>query len=166
MSLYYLTSNDFSVTEGQLQCKHARNEFILMFFFSPDCQYCKPIMSLIQQLVRGLQGCKFALINVRENYMISQMSRNTNTPITYVPLLMLYYGGKPYQKFSAAPSLANLQTFILNAANQVKTQFATKPPEKEVPAYTVGIPYCDEDSGVCYLNFDSAYKSAGAAATR
>lgn len=161
MSVYFLTSDDFEVKEGQLTYKNVRQELTLIFFYSTDCPHCKPILPLIKMLATKLHGCKYALINVKENYSTISKSKTTSTPITYVPVVFLYFGGRPFQKFNSKYSFEGLRDFIIEASTNIKSSFSkqtqTATSGKDTPAFTTGTPYCDEDSGVCYLDFDKAY---------
>ena len=172
MSIYYLREQDFEVQQGHLCCNNVK-DLTLVFYSSPDCPNCGPIMPIIQQLSRTVQGCGFGVVNIKQNYNLSLKSRQTSTPITYVPYTILYHKGVPYQQFKNTYTLENLQKFIVNAANQIKAKGQGQgqgqqqsnstqpipPAEKAVPPYTIGVPYCDEESGVCYLNFDKAYQA-------
>ena len=40
------------------------------------------------------------MINVMRNKQVVNNSRNTITPITYVPYILLYWNGKPYMKYN------------------------------------------------------------------
>lgn len=162
MSVYFLGSNDFDIVDGQLFYKNAKPELTLILFYSPDCPHCGPILPLIQQLSARLHGCKYALINVKENYAAVAKSKDTSTPVTYVPTILLYYNGRPFQRYGAAYTLDNLKNFILEAAKTVRNSFnKVAPPaaQKEVPSFTTGVPYCDDENGVCYLDFERAYGS-------
>jgi thioredoxin-like negative regulator of GroEL len=165
MSVYFLNSNDFEVIDGQFLYKFKRPELTLIFFYSTDCPHCKPVLPMIQQLAYQLHGCKYALLNVKVNYSAAMMSRSTSTPINYVPMALLYYAGRPVQKFSSAYSIENLRNFIIAASKNVKNLFSAEKPQteaqaapaKEPPAFSTGTPFCDSETGVCYLNFDNAY---------
>lgn len=161
MSVYFLSSDNFEVKEGQLLYKNPRQEMTLIFFYSTNCPHCKPIMSLIKMLAVKLHGCKYALINVKENYSTINQSKETSTPITYVPVIFLYFGGRPFQKFNSKYSFENLRDFIVEASSNIKNSFSKQSPdlvvEKERPLFTTGTPYCDDESGVCYLDFSKAY---------
>ena len=168
MSLYFLNSGDFEVKDKRLLYKHDRPELTLVLFYSTDCPHCKPLLPMIQQLAYQLKGCNYALLNVKENYSAAMMSKSTSTPIAYVPMIILYYAGEPIQKYSLSYSLENLRSFIIEAAKNVKGSFRANsessktggPAAKSIPAFTTGTPFCDEETGVCYLNFENAYGTA------
>ena len=168
MSLHFLTPNNFSL-KGNHMCCSLNQGLTLILFFSPDCPHSSPVLPVIQSLTNLVQNCNFAMVNLKQHYNLAQMSKSSSTPITYVPLTILYYKGFPYQQYKGSYSIPALQNFIVNASKSLKTDFAEKASasapekqpveeEKQIPAYTTGVPYCDGDTGICYLNFDNAYK--------
>lgn len=160
MSVYFLTSNDFEAKSGKFLYKNAKPELTLILFYSTNCPHCKPILPLFQQLSLRLRGCKYALMNVGENYSAAVASRQTSTPINYVPLVVLYYNGLPIKQYSSQYTFENLKNFLMAAAKEMHSSKSQDTEQtKETPAFTTGTPYCDEESGVCYLSFDKAYSA-------
>lgn len=162
--LFFFEAKDFLLKDNHLCNTYTRPELTMILFYSPDCPHCMPIIPLFKQLSHTLEGVKYGLVNVKEHYRVSFMSRQTSTPITYVPTTILYYAGQPIQKFNGPYSIKALTQFILEASKGFRNQFAASPNniteqkvEKNIPEFTVGVPYCDEDSGICYLDFDKAY---------
>ena len=45
----------------------------------------------MKQLPGTVTGCQFGMINVSKNKKTIRMSKNTITPLTYVPYIILYY---------------------------------------------------------------------------
>ncbi len=159
MSIQYLNAANFYMKEHQLHC-NIDAELAFVFYSSPSCPNCETVLPVIQRLTQTIQGCSFAIVDMSQNYELSIRSRETSTPITYVPLVILYYKSRPFQIFKGVYELSNLQEFIVNAGKKIRELKIeeSKNPEKKIPAYTTGMPYCDEESGICYLSFDSAYK--------
>lgn len=162
MSVYFLTSNDFEARGDDFFYRNAKPELTLVLFYTNDCPHCKPILPLFQQLAARLQGCKYALMNVGENYAGALLSRKTNTPINYVPFVLLYYNGTVLKQFKAQYTFDNLRDFLVEAAKELHTVApatgALAPAQAQTPGFTTGTPYCDDESGVCYVSFDAAYK--------
>ena len=121
----------------------------------------------------GLRGCKYALMNVKKNYTAALASRETETPINYVPLVYLYYNGRPFKRYTSEYTFEALKNFIINASKESQNAFqprapapaqASRAPQAPAPqqeetehGYTTGKPYCDDEEGICYLSFDKAY---------
>ena len=67
------------------------DNFSLILFYSTHCQHCQNIIPIMKQLPGTVTGCQFGMINVSKNKKTIRMSKNTITPLTYVPYIILYY---------------------------------------------------------------------------
>jgi hypothetical protein len=96
---------------------------------------------------------------VSQNPKVIQISRGSKTPLTHVPLLMAYFNGEPLVQYTSQFAQPNMIQFVQKCHAVIKDKVdvfgAVK--EQEIPQYTTGIPYCDDD--VCYISFDDAYKN-------
>ena len=115
--------------------------------------------------------------NVNQNPEIIEKSKQTISPITYVPDLILYVNGLPYIRYDGPNDVNEIKNFIKDISNKLeKTSFLMEeqnqqPPQEEIPRniipeqdiipeYTVGKPLCGSRKDVygrCYLEFDNAY---------
>ena len=121
--------------------------------------------------------------SINHNPEIIQKSKQSISPITYVPDLILYVNGLPYIRYDGPNKLENIKDFVMDIANKLeKTSFMSDEisnvptkfeqpvepqqqqhiqyPENAIPEYTIGKPLCGSNKdiyGKCYLGFDSAY---------
>jgi hypothetical protein len=61
----------------------------------------------------------YGILDVTRNKDVVQWSRQTSTPITAVPILILYLNGKPYAKFNGTKNIPSLQNFITKALQTI-----------------------------------------------
>jgi thioredoxin-like negative regulator of GroEL len=161
--LLFLSSEDFYLSDSQnekLLNTTIDQGMLLILFYSTQCEHCQKAIPIFRQLPQMIHGCTFGMINVSTNAKVVHLSKNSISPIQYVPLVILYVNGEPYYKYKGVISLPEIQNFMLQMSKilESKQQFVNQPVEKEtrkIPEYTLGVPYCDDD--VCYLDFDEAY---------
>jgi len=168
--LLFLTSEDFQVIKGikgNILC-HTIQGFSLILFYSTQCSHCHDFIPIFKTLPGNVGGCQFGMINVSHNKKCIIMSRDTITPIKFVPYIILYINGKPYMRYQGPHDAADITRFIVEVSQKVQTkQSFTKEDNKNVkqeksegiPAYTIGKPLCGEDDKICYLEFNTAYGS-------
>lgn len=178
--LLFMSTSDFftaPTNNGNLLC-HKIQGFTLILFYSTDCVYCKELIPIFKKLPGTVGGCQFGMINVSTNEDVVELAKHTITPIDYVPLILLFYNGKPVMIYKGPKKAEVIQSFVIDVASkmQQKQKFYTKPkeqPEREtqqrplgatpqpiektsrIPAYTIGVPKCDDN--VCYLTEKTAY---------
>jgi thiol-disulfide isomerase/thioredoxin len=170
--LLFLSSDDFSVvkgSKGDILC-HGIPGFSLILFYSTQCVHCQTLIPIFKKLPGTIGGCQFGMINVSSNKTCVKMSKDTITPINYVPYIVLYIQGKPFMRYNGPHDGAEIKRFIIEIANNVqsKQQFTSeneknekneKDDKKGIPDYSSGIPLCGQNNNVCYLQFDEAYES-------
>ena len=161
--LLFLSSDDFYVNEttqnGRLLNCNINQGLCLILFYSTQCAHSQRAMPVFKRLPYMIHGCTFAMINVSVNAKAVHMSKTTISPITYVPILILYFNGEPMYKYTGIFDIQEIQRFILQMSKnlQSKQQFVSNMKEEtKKPEYTTGVPYCDEN--FCYLEFETAYK--------
>ncbi len=140
----------------------------LVLFFSNQCQYCHQFIPIFKKLPGTVGGCQFGMINISTNRSVVEKSKNTISPLSYVPYIVLYVNGQPVMSYDGPADENSIRKFVLEIVESLKTkqQFITnnKPledlttnsPDPVIPAYTIGRP---KDSDKCYLNWDSAYST-------
>lgn len=164
--LLFLNSDDFNVLNGE-KGKILSTEikgFSLILFYSTQCVYCKKLIPIFKTLPGTIGGCQFGMINVSTNKKCVQMSRDTISPIEYVPYIVLFIDGRPFMRYNGPQDSNEIKRFIIEIANKIKNkqQFMKKENEhhfknkKTIPEYSIGQPLCGQD-GICYLDFDNAY---------
>ena len=164
-NLLYLSSDDFTlVNQNPSVLCHDISGFSLLLFYSTQCVYCHKLVPIFKQLPDVIRGCQFGIINVSVNRKVIEMARNSITPIKYVPLIILYYQGKPYMRYDGPANIEEIRRFIIEVSNSMQnekqvpyTQEEHTNTQKEIPAYALGSPLCGEN-GVCYLEYDEAYQ--------
>lgn len=163
--LLFLQACDFSVQSGQrgdIVCNNIRG-ISLVLMYSPKCEHCKNLIPIFKRLPGTIGGCQFGMINVTSETDIVLMSRNSISPIKYVPLIILYVNGKPFIRYDGPHTEMDIRGFLIEVTNklQTKEKFSVDKSKdsknnREIPAYTVGVPlYGDEDE--FYLEFNEAY---------
>lgn len=161
--LLFLTSEDFNVqrgAKGQILC-HEIQGFSLILFYSTHCVHCQGLIPIFKSLPGTIGGCQFGMINVSNNRSCVEMSKQSITPIKYVPYIVLYINGKPFMVYKGPYDAEEIRRFVIEVANNVqkKQQFSkaqVKEESNSIPSYTIGVPVCGDDN-VCYLEFLNAY---------
>ena len=164
--LLFLTSQDFSIqkgAKGPILCTNIQG-FSLILFYSTKCEHCQNLIPIFKTLGGAIGGCQFGMINVSHNRQAVMMSRETISPITVVPYMVLYINGRPYMRYNGPHDPKEIGRFIVEVSQKVqkKETFAKdderiKTNAKKIPEYTIGIPLSGDDDNVCYLEFDTAY---------
>lgn len=166
-SLLFMTHDDFGVMYDKVLRTNILTTAItqgmsMVLFYSPQTPASRHALQLFKQFPMHL-GCTFAAALVTGNLI--QKAQMTNTPITYVPYIILYYNGVPKLEYRGDKTIADVVAFITQVTqhftNNTASQFFQKsnnvhPREKMIPAFSIGRPKCDDD--VCYIEFNDAYK--------
>ena len=161
--LLFLGNDDFTLmkgTKGNILCSSIPG-YSLILFYSTQCPHCQNLLPIFKRLPGSINGCQFGIINVSTNKTCIRLSKDTISPITYVPYIILYINGRPFLRYSGPPVESEIRRFVFEVAQKVqsKQKFSNEQVKEDVrghiPAFTIGIPKCDED--VCYLEFDDAY---------
>ena len=165
--LLFLTADDFFITKGtkgDIMCNTIPG-LSLILFYSTQCTFCQKLIPVFKKLPGSIGGCQFGMINVSSNKACIQMAKETISPITYVPCIILYVNNKPFMVYRGPHEINEIKNFIFEVANKIqnKQKFTDDKNIKEdprggIPAYTIGHPLCGDDDGVCYLDFAEAYK--------
>jgi len=164
--LAFLSAQDFKIIEGQkgpIMCTDIQ-DISLILFYSTNCHFCAELLPIFKTLPGTLSGCQFGMINVSKNKDIVRMAKTTIAPITYVPMCILYYAGRPYMRYEGPNRLADIQEFIVEVAKSIQSKKtfekgAQSTKHREIPAYTIGKPKIGERDDVFYLEYDQAYQS-------
>lgn len=145
------TSN-FFIKDNILHCRYSGYSFI--FFVSSSCKYCddvKPVFDL--HASTSAAQITFAYMYVEENNKeIVQLTKGTSFEITYVPLLIMFYNGKPITQFvpdedNPQNNNIKMKQFLITSLNGGDQAID---PNKDNFSY--------QNKKVCYLKFEDAYK--------
>ena len=170
-ALYFLASDDFFVStgsKGDMIC-HSVPGFAFVLYYSTQCAHCRALLPIFKKLPGTLGGCQFAIVNMDTNKEMISKSKNTITPIKFVPYMILYINGRPFMRYEGAHDLEEIRQFIVNIAQRVngKQKFSKGEVQEEIrgaiPAYTIGQPLVGEDEDAWYKEFKDAYNAASAA---
>lgn len=175
--LLFLTDDYFKITstpKGDVLGNTIRG-ISLVLFFSTQCQYCHQFIPIFKKLPGTVGGCQFGMINISTNRSVVEKSKNTISPLTYVPYIVLYFNGIPIMSYDGPADENSIRKFVLDIVEslQAKQQFTNnnqgqgvqnqgmqgqnvQSNQSDIPAYTIGKP---KDSDKCYLTWDSAYSS-------
>jgi len=170
-NLYHLTGEDFFLDHSndgkRVLCIDAKGLVLVCFHVNADrCAHCEDTIPEFKRLPQRIGGCKFALANLSMNPDIIKMSKMSKAPIEHVPFIILYVNGRPFLRYEGERTTQDMMEFIQEVVQklQSKQQFIEQKNfkvESDIPAYTIGTPYnvvCDEEKGVCYLDYNSAYQ--------
>lgn len=155
-SLLFLTSEDFVLVNGGQSgniLQHEIGGITLILFYSNQCPYCQQLIPIFKHIPDTISGCQFGMVNVSMNRSLISMAVNTSTPITHVPLMILYVNGKPYMKYDGRPTTKDIINFVVEVSNKAFESEFTSRNRREIPSYTVGQPLWGQ-TDVCYLEFD------------
>jgi hypothetical protein len=116
MSLTFLNSSNFVIlgTRSKTLGINLRGNVLVLFKMAGDanCSQFEPIFVQASQQERRVS---FAVLDVNQCKDVVMTSRDTTTPITAVPSLILYINGRPHAKFKGTKNLASVQNFITTA---------------------------------------------------
>jgi DNA-directed RNA polymerase subunit L len=163
--LLFLSSDDFTVnkgSKGNTLCNSIPG-FSLILFYSTQCDYCRDLIPIFKGLPGTIAGCQFGMINVSSNKQCVQVSKNTITPLNYVPYIVLYIQGCPFMRYNGPHDPDQIRRFVIEVANKVQskqkfTNENVKEDKKSIPEYCIGTPLCGGDDKRCYLDFNKAYE--------
>jgi thioredoxin-like negative regulator of GroEL len=140
-SLLYLTPNDF---DAKMHHKILNTSIVL--FYATTCQHSLHLLPIFKRLPKTINGaCQVGLFNVGFYNEIIPRSQTTDTPITYVPYIVLYNNGVPLIQYEGEQEEAAIVEFIKSMMDKLKQE--TK---KIKRAYCEGNPLCGDDEE-CYL---------------
>ena len=144
-SLIYLTPSDFDI-----QMHHNISGLSIVLFYAPSCHHSMNILPIIKRLPKSMsgKGCQFGVLNVGYYKDIISKSQTSNTPLTYVPYIVMYNDGIPFIKYEGEPTEDGLISFILSVIDKRYNDI-----KKKTREYCEGQPLCGDDD-VCYLIVD------------
>lgn len=166
--LLFLSSDDFAVVRGTRGniLSHGIKGFSLILFYSTQCVYCQNLIPIFKSLPGSIGGCQFGMINVQNNRQILLKSKQTISPITYVPYIILYVDGIPFMRYDSAHDEGTIRKFVFDVAQQLHAKQQFLPQNqindggREIPAYTIGKPVLGDKKhpDICYLEFEDIGK--------
>ena len=170
--LLFLTTDDFKLignknNDSKILINNISG-FSLILFYSKQCEYCKSLEPIFMKLPGTITGCHFGQINIGKNKDVIRMSQQSITPITYVPLVILYYNKKPYMRYDGPSDINEIQNFVLEVASSIQRQIGDENNNEQfeeeetgyvIPDYCIARPTKGGlKEKICYINFSDAYE--------
>jgi hypothetical protein len=106
---------------------------VLVFFKMKRCPNCAEFEPVFARLASKENRVTHAVLDVTDNRDVIISSRETNTPIAAVPVIILYINGRPHAKFSGTKNIPSIQNFITKAL-QANTTAAPAPQQQFMPS--------------------------------
>lgn len=100
---------------------------VLVFFKMAESDPCKIFEPVFVSLSNSDLRVAYAVLDVSRYRDVVLWSRKTSTPITGVPVLILYVNGKPHAKFNGTKNIPSLQNFITQALQTISASGGQKP---------------------------------------
>jgi hypothetical protein len=164
--LLFLTVDDFLIsrgTKGNILC-NTIGGFSLILFYSTQCQHCQNFIPIFKKLPGTVGGCQFGMVNVGANKGLIRMSKETITPLTFVPYIVLYINTRPFMAYRGNADINEIRRFVIEVSQKInnKQKFSEEKVQEQargsVPPYTIGHAlYGDEED--FYKEFIVAYPS-------
>jgi thiol-disulfide isomerase/thioredoxin len=98
----------------------------------PNCSSFEPIFA---KLATKEKRVTFAVLDIQQHRNIVNASHQTITPITGVPLLILYINGTPKAKYNGARTEQGINTFLNKALTDLSSTPAP-PPQQQFMTHT------------------------------
>jgi thioredoxin-like negative regulator of GroEL len=176
--LLYLSEKDFKsipVKDGNLLCNNIKG-ISLILFYSTQCKFCATSLPIFKTLPGTLTGCQFGIVNISISKELVGMSRQSTSPLQYVPFIILYFEGKPIMSYDGPHDINEIRKFVITVTKdlQQKQLFMAKQTnatatemkdntfgsmsklQKKIPDYTTGHPLYGNK--VCYLENEKCYQ--------
>lgn len=170
--MLYLRHTNYYVNKNNQLCNNVP-DFSFIFFTSSECSYCYDLMPDFIRLSKAIQGCTFGQLDVDyDNQAIRVVASRSSTPINYVPYLVLYVNGIPFNVYThderrGSNNFEGMKQFLIhNTQRLLKNPNQPPPPtgpinkgavtsSQKIPGYSIGKPVCK--NGLCYYSYDAAY---------
>lgn len=158
--LLILEGDDFKLlkTDKNTHLTHNLNtKYSIVMFSTNDCNQCKIMRPILNKFIHYNNDIQLIVVDVYDDSSVKliELSKQTTTPLQYVPLIYFYVNGIPYKKFDGQYTSEDFSLFINNVLNEASKINNIKIDDPEIPPYTIGIP---NSSKVCYLTYSNAYE--------
>lgn len=125
-SLQFLTSEAFNAVRLQNNAVVLSNTIpglSAVLFYSPNCPYSQNLVPQFMQLPAHMTNvCVFGIVNISQNKRLITLSQTTQTPIEFVPLIIIYHNGIPICYYDKAHDANSIGNFIYNKAREIPQQ--------------------------------------------
>jgi thiol-disulfide isomerase/thioredoxin len=157
----FLTPNDFTIHNREL-IKLNDQGYSFVFFFTNDCAFCIDVKPAFERLSKLIRGVNFSYMDVSQNdWQLRNMALRSNSPITYVPLLLLFVNGRVLNQFfqdeeNPRNNLEKMKQFISINTSRPESTIVPQKISTNIPEYSLGIPGNMGERRVCKL-YEEAY---------
>jgi thioredoxin-like negative regulator of GroEL len=121
---FHLTADDFYVDNGsksKILCIKSLRGISVVLFWSNRCEFCPQTVQIFKDdLPNIIPNVQFGLINITQHPKIAYMSKVTNTPITYVPYIVLYVNSIPFLRYESDKTAESLVNFVNGVVQRIK----------------------------------------------
>ena len=132
MSVTVLSDDNFYVMGNKIKTLMLNIPGNVLVLFKAQDMNSNQFQPVFNSLVSSDHRVAYADIDLNYNRRVINMSRDTTTPISGVPLLIMYINQKPYSKFNGNQNIQALSNFITTSLQSVitptsKSQFMASP---------------------------------------
>jgi hypothetical protein len=123
-SIAFLAATDFDLKGSQNKYLRLKLGGPVLVFFkmnSNESDPCRQFEPIFVQLSKTDPRISYGVLDISLHPNVVYMSRTSSTPITAVPVLILYINGVPHSKFSGNKNLPSLKNFITQALQMIPT---------------------------------------------
>lgn len=143
-----LSSKNFSDYGGTLAC-NLPNNLVFVLFKTDSCAICQQALPIFNSLSRQDMRVTWCVIDMTQNRDLIALSKKTSTPITAVPMFMLFVGGVAYANYKGKRTSENISSFLNTIISKINTPPKTFSPP---PQQGGGVP---SPGGMIRINPDS-----------
>ncbi len=174
-SIIHLTAKDFSIQKNSkdenVLCNNIKGIALLVYHSgNGSCKFCDELLPQYKKLPEILNSCKFATMDITASATHKEIivkSKQTITPIKYVPDIVLTIDGRPFIQYDDEFTLEKLIEFVNYALKMINSKKSFSAPadttkkavSSEIPPYSIGIPYECLKGGTCMV-YEEAYGKA------
>jgi thioredoxin-like negative regulator of GroEL len=91
----------------------------LVLFKTKQCPHCVSLEPVFKQLSMSNDRVLFCFADISENRGIHKMSKDSNVPITTVPIIVFYAQGKPLARYKGARDAQSISNFVNSILQQM-----------------------------------------------
>lgn len=132
MSLVFLNKEDVQLarnSSGREVLRHNIKGYSLILFYSPRAETCVEYFQVFKQIPKIFSGCQIGLFNVEKDRQTMEMYKRM---FEYVPFIVLYYDGIPFQQYDGPADDKTICDFIIEIANSNRQKQRAQPQERNV----------------------------------
>ncbi len=118
MPVQYLSDANFSAPGGR-SMRINIGGMVFVMFMSSNCPHCRTMQPVFEDLSKRELRVKFAFANVGQFKRVVGLAQTTNTPIKFVPTLILYYNGRPHARYKGKQDPQSIFAFLNKMVNDL-----------------------------------------------